>query len=518
MTRAKRTIVGVTALTAMSASHASVHALELAPPETKAYEQGTKTPGGPDGAVPVSPAPSEEAPSSGGAAGPAATEGETARTTDAVIAVTPRETLVAISPSADLEMPGSVEADLDELYDPARLAVSSGPRPLFPGLAYPGRAGAEGWRDELEEKHGLRLAASYNQLYQHANNTLPIADGSTALGYWWSFDVLWAAVNPGTDRQGRFVLRVAQRDPFGGRTVPAAFGLSSLGSAWSNYEFTSWGGVRIEDMFWEQQIGREFSFRVGNLIAAAVYNFSRFKDARTSFTASPFAFHEVIPIPTFGFGASFRWSPANTGMYVVGTLNDMNGEPAGNRLDWSTVGKGQFFYGLEVGKRWHRADGTFDHLHVNVFHASRRSTRQADIAPNEAGWGFRVYGEKQWDKLVLFGGYTYNSAVGGGISTTVQEQVGTIGLAYMHPFDIRGEAALGFMVVKPFKDILDPFENIIPIPSFTPRTQYGFEPYWRIQLTPGLSLTPGAQFIFNPSFNPFVNSIVVPHLKFRFVL
>ncbi|MGS4947269.1 carbohydrate porin [Meridianimarinicoccus sp. RP-17] len=307
-------------------------------------------------------------------------------------------------------------------------------------------------------------------------------------------------------------MRIGWRDSIGTNAIPAQFGGLNLGANWSNYEFTTWDGhTRVEDLFWEQQLGPNFSFRIGNMIPTAVYNFSRFKDARVSFTASPFAFHDMIPQPTFGLGASFRWTPAprtDPGVYVVGTINDMNGEPAANGFDWSTVEEGQFFYGLEVGKRWRRENGEFDHLHVNLFYADERSTRNPDVAPNAAGWGFRVYGEKQMGRIVGFGGYTYNTAEGGGISSTLHQHVATAGVAYLNPLQIRGEIAVGAMYARPIKDI---------IPGLAQRDQYGFETYWRLQVTPNLSATPGVQVVYDPSFNPTVDTIIIPSFKFRVV-
>ena len=121
-----------------------------------------------------------------------------------------------------------------------------------------------------------------------------------------------------------------------GQRGPAQFGVRDIGSIWSNYEFTSWNqGFRIEDLFWEQQLGPAFSFRIGNQGPQSVFNFFRFKDARTGFTSSPLAFNETIPYPTFGLGGSFRWQPvaSDPEVYVVGILNDMNGDPADLGLD-----------------------------------------------------------------------------------------------------------------------------------------------------------------------------------------
>jgi carbohydrate-selective porin OprB len=305
------------------------------------------------------------------------------------------------------------------------------------------------------------------------------------------------------------VVRGAFRGSLGDNAVPAVFGLRDIGSLWSNYEWTSWNqGFRIEDLFWEQKIGSQFSFRVGNQGPQAVFNFFRFKDARTGFTASPAAFNETIPYPTFGLGASFRLRPIVTdpGVYLVGTLNDMNGDPAANGLDWSTFGKRQYFYGVELGKDWRRDNGEFDHLHLDLFYADRRSTRNPDTSPNVAGGGFKLAGEKQIGQIVAFANYVYNTAQGGGISTTVSRHTAIAGVAYLRPFDIQGEVAVSTMWARSFANL---------IPGVDARNQYGVETYWTIGVTPNSSLTPGIQLIFNPALNPSRDFVAVPHVKFR---
>jgi hypothetical protein len=162
----------------------------------------------------------------------------------------------------------------------------------------------------------------------------------------------------------------------------------------------------------------------------------------------------------------------------------------------------------EIGYRWRRPNSEFDHLHLDLFYADKRSTRSPDIAPNKAGGGFRVYGEKQLGKLVGIGGYTYNTANGGGISTTFSQQALTAGAAYLNPLNVRGEIGAGFIWSRPFNNIL---------PGSGQRDQQGFETYWRLLLTPNMTVTPGIQFIFNPSFNPTVDHMTVPSIKFRVV-
>ena len=397
--------------------------------------------------------------------------------------------------------PTDIETDLDESF--------AKPGAIFPNVTLPGRLQYEAFKERLWENYGLRFAFSYQQLSQYASARLPFATSDVALGGWGAAELFWTPIDRGGDFEGGVGFSYAYRGQISGDPVPAVFGATVLGSIWSNYEWTSWdNGARVENLFWEQWITRSFNFRVGNQGAQAVYNFSRFKDARTSFTASPFAFQEQIPYPTFGFGVATTWRPnQTTGPYVVGTINDMNGDPAALGLNWNTFfDERQYFYGAEFGYRWTRPNGEFDHIHIDLFYADERITRDPNVLPNEAGGGFRIYGEKQMGNVVAFAGFTHNTARGGGISTTFAENTLTGGLAYLNPFGIRGEAAFGAVWSEPLEDLF---------PGFEARDQYGFDAYWRIQLTPNSTVTPGLQVVFDPSFNPAEDVIVIPAFKFR---
>ena len=318
---------------------------------------------------------------------------------------------------------------------------------LFPGLAFPFRDQLSEVRQKALDQYGITFGASYQQLFQYSTATVPGARHDTALGTWAVTSLTWSPIDRGGNNQGMFVFRWAYRASLGDNAVPAVFGPADQGSLWSDYEFTSWNqGAWVEDLFWEQRLGPQFSFRVSNMGPQAVFNFFRFKDARTGFKASPFAFNETIPYPTFGLGASFRWLPSLPSVpdvYVVGTINDMKGDPAALGIDWSTFGKGQYFYGLEIGKDWRRTNGEFDHIHIDLFYADKRSTRNPDTTPNVAGGGFKIVGEKQFGPWVAFANYTYNTAEGGGISTTFSRDMATTGMAYLRPFGIQGEIAAG---------------------------------------------------------------------------
>ena len=400
----------------------------------------------------------------------------------------------------------------EALYDPDQgepQALLPEPREvLFPGLGLPAEAQRLAFRERLYDQYGLTYAVSYQQLNQYATRTLPGVVQNWAIGGWAHPSVTWTPLDRGGDYQGSLVLRAGWRGPIGDNPWPAPFGPANLGSAWSAYEFTSWNDhFEIEDLFWEQRIGPTFSFRVGNQGPQATINTFRFKDARTSFTASPLAFSETIPYPAFGAGLSFRWRPIEgSGLFMNGVLNDMNGNPSQGSLNWSHLQLGQLFGGIEVGKQWRRAGGEYDQLALDVFHAGTRSIFSPNTTPNKAGGGFKILGEKQWSRIVGFAAYTYNTAQGGGISTTFSGNTSVAGVALLRPFGIVGEAAAAGMWSLPFKNIL---------PGSGQRAQYGMETYWNIAVTPNSTITPGIQLIFNPSFNPTVNFIAVPDVKFR---
>jgi len=400
----------------------------------------------------------------------------------------------------------------EALYDPDQgdpQALLPEPREVvFPGLGFPAEAERLAFRQRLYDQYGLTYALSYQQLNQYATQTLPSVRQNWAIGGWAAPSLTWTPLDRGGDYQGSLVFRPGWRGPIGDNPWPAPFGPANLGSAWSAYEFTSWNDhFEIEDLFWEQRIGPTFSFRVGNQGPQATINTFRFKDARTSFTASPLAFSETIPYPAFGAGLSFRWRPiAGNGMFINGVLNDMNGNPSQGSLNWSHLQLGQLFGGVEFGQQWRRENGEYDQLALDVFHAGTRSIFNPNTTANKAGAGFKILGEKQWGRVVGFAAYTYNTAQGGGISTTFSGNTAVAGAALLRPFGIVGEAAVAGMWSLPFKNIF---------PGSGQRAQYGMETYWNIALTPNSTITPGIQLIFNPSFNPTVDFMAVPDVKFR---
>jgi hypothetical protein len=93
------------------------------------------------------------------------------------------------------------------------------------------------------------------------------------------------------------------------------------------------------------------------------------------------------------------------------------------------------------------------------------------------------------------------------IGATLGGHTITAGGAFLQPLGVRGELGLGFVWMQPVSDPLLGTPN--------PRDQYGLETYWKLLVTPDLWVTPGVQFIINPSRNKSTDFVAIPQLKFR---
>jgi hypothetical protein len=357
------------------------------------------------------------------------------------------------------------------------------------------------WKEDIYEEYGVKLGFSYQTLYQQASDTLTGEDEAWA--GWALLEGKWEVFNRGKDFEGSLVATLDWRHTLGGKEEPAFWGVLDVGSQWPTdlgyIEWDPWVPVA----YWEQWFTKDrFVVRLGQQNVAQIYDFFRFKDLRVAFSGTPFnAPATVMPLPGPGLGAAFElWPIKDSTLYVVGTVNDMNFETEEWTWDDAVRDK-DFFYGLEVGYNWARAPGDFDHLHVNLFYADKPDENPLPPFPSEAGWGFKVLGEKQMGRFVGFGSYTYNTAEGGAFGVTFARHLTTAGLAVLKPFGLRGEIGLGTSWAQPKNDNL--------------QSQYGVEGYWKLLVLPNLWVTPGVQVIFDPTFNPQEDTVTIGQIKAR---
>lgn len=357
-------------------------------------------------------------------------------------------------------------------------------------------------KKNVSRRYGLKLGISYQSLYQRATESLTETD--TAWGGWFVFEAAWTAVNRGEDWQGKFVVTVDGRHAINpsSNTIPGLF-MFDVGSLWAtDAAFFDWN-LYPAVFFWEQTVKKEeFAFRLGQQGALSVIDPFRFQDVRSAFTGSAATSPVgLIPVASSGLGISGKWWPfAESGLYVSAVVNDINA-PSGE-IDWSgLLDEGEVFAGGEVGYTWFREKNDFDHTHLTVWYADEVSTAPW---PTESGWGIKVHGSKQWNHVVGFGDYGYNTVEGGGLGVTVIQQAVNLGVAQLRPLSVEGELALVASWAEPTDDDL--------------RDQWGLEAYWKLLVFSNLWISPGVQYLVDPTFNTVIDSLAIYQVKLSLFL
>ncbi len=420
-------------------------------------------------------------------------------------------------------IPTDVEPDLDASFPTPGSIFGA----LIPGKYFD-------WKVKLLEKSGIKLGVSYQVLFQGVPQSQTVTESSTnsGLGGIFLIETQWH-FNRGKDYEGGITASLDWRMALGSNNIMPGRLFSDVGSGIGvDGAFLPWDPYPSV-LFWEQHLKKDrFWFRIGQISPLTMMDFFRYKDARTSFTSTvntnPVG---SIPHHPSSFGVGFSWHPVKgSSLYVNGILNDLNVEIG--KMDWGLLfDYGQFYTALEIGKHWRRAPGDFDHAHIMFFYADKKSTSGVEVNdqfipfPSSAGWGVKLAGEKQWNKLVGFANYTYNTAIGGGLNVFTSSQHSlTAGLGYNNLAHITGE--LGFMVnlSKPLESWLNSINNPQNMSDFLLTQvwtvardvpQFSTEIYWRILVLKQLWVTPGFQAFINPTYNIRTDFIIAPHIKAR---
>ena len=440
----------------------------------------------------------------------------------------PKRDTVIRNPDANQEpvLPYSVDADLINSFPPPNGSILN--RTLIPSKYFD-------WKTKLQEKTGFRFAISYTAMAMGVPQSHVAVDSfiNSAIGGIMQIEAQWH-FNRGKDYEGGITAVLDWRHALGSNNRMPGTLIKEVGSGIGvDAAFLPWDPY-TSVLYWQQYLKKDrFWFRIGQTNPALMMDFFRYKDPRVSFTSTVNTGPVTsIPLHPSSLGFGFNWYPkkGSKDLYVAGVLNDLNVEIG--KVNWGSLFRyGEFYAALEIGKNWRRSPGNFDHLHIMFFYADRKSTAGRKIDdqfipfPTSAGWGFKVAGEKQWNKLVAFANYTYNTAAGGGLSifTNMQHSI-TAGMGYNRPANIRGE--IGFMVNlsslqearrNMFNDPQNMSEFLLSRVVVGARDvpQFSSEIYWRILLMKQLWVTPGVQAFVNPTFNFRADFIVVPAIKAR---
>ena len=412
-------------------------------------------------------------------------------------------------------IPTDIEADLDNSFpEPGAVLGNFIPRKWF------------NWKSDLYDKTGLKLGASYQMLYTSSSITggtlsqaAPGQEPNNGLGGWVQFEAQWKLFNKDKAWEGSINFAIDGRHRLAGDVIPGElyfesgtqFAIDAMYLPWDPY---------FAILFYEQHFKNDkFWVRAGHIAPAAVLDFFRFKDARVSFTGPQLVFPLTsIPYAAPGLGMAFKWSiPNGKGLYLSGAFSDLNADPG--EFNWTSLfDYGEVFAGVEIGKNWLRSKSDFDHLHLMLFYADERSSTPAPFV-TESGWGFKVHGSKQWNDIVAFANYTYNTVQGGGFGIfTMSDHSANLGLVRLDPFKIKGEIGGALSMGNPMSEWVGKIESIFGPGSIRAEAQFNAEAYWRILLLKQLWVTPGIQLHLNPTYNPTQDTMWAPYIKARFFI
>lgn len=389
------------------------------------------------------------------------------------------------------------------------------------------------WKTDLYERIGLKLGFSYAVAAIGVPKSQVVSENATNIGAGGAYlvELQWKLFNKDDNYEGSITTAFDGRHGFGSILPGELF--SETGSIWGlDATFLPWDPY-FTTLFWEQHLKKgRFWFRIGNIQSAGVLDFFRFKDGRVSFTSPNLtAPVHVIPFTVPSLGFAFNWKPVDdSSFYIAGAVQDINNRPGD--FDWSLLFEyGEVFAGLEFGKHWFRGPGDFDQAHILIFYADKVSSAGATIQdqfiplPTKSGWGIKFHGTKQWNKLIAFANYTYNTAEGGigGALTNASHNL-NLGIARIQPFNVQGEFGASISFADPNSNRVRAINNPENPSEFLfshvygqarDEVQYGGEVYWRILLFPDLWVTPGAQLMFNPTFNTRSDILFAPQIKAR---
>lgn len=187
---------------------------------------------------------------------------------------------------------------------------------------------------------------------------------------------------------------------------------------------------------------------------------------------------------TIGLGLRATWH--GDGWFVQGMMVDAQAQKA--YLDFDSLGKGRFLWGVELGYRPARPTGDTS---ISLMPYRIDSTNSLT---HETGWvaAFtQEFGEEA--EYALFGRYTWRNG-GEGVTPEMEGEAlplrrgGFLGVAWNRPLHREGDRiAAAFMHGTPADHKrAQGYDD-----------QYGLEIYWKVGVTPWLLITPDVQFVRN---------------------
>ncbi len=370
-----------------------------------------------------------------------------------------------------LSGPSSVGAELepgDGLTDPQYR--SDFPRNIAPNWF--------AWKDRLAE-NGFRFNIDYLALGQTTNADLGEAEAAGGIARFYGS---WQA-----SELGSLTFKIEDRHSYTD-VAPQFLGLDGGALSITGTAFND-SGLLLTNLFWTQRAeDGAWTLQVGQIDVTDFVDIYGLVSPYSGFQNLAFNTNPTINTPNQGLGIAGGLK-LSSNLYAVASIADANADPSDP--DFDVFSDGNLFKSLELGYTSAFDRIYFDNVHLTLWHAdaAEDGSRAEDYgAAFSAAWFvgntwmpfFRAGASKGTAAL-------YDRSVSTGIGYYGRNtDLAGLGLNWAEARGIDGD-------------------------------QFTLEAFYRFSISPGLQITPSAQFISNPLLNPDQDSIALFSLRTRIV-
>jgi len=342
------------------------------------------------------------------------------------------------------------------------------------------------------DEYGFSLAADYNLLYQHLNNSQ--SDDDAAAGGVIRLYGTWTPFNDNSIDNGKLVFKVEQRHRLGTDLPPQVL-LPAAGIAGiSGPTFSNTKGL-LTNFYWTQSFANNrFALNVGVVDITDYTDVYGLVNSWTEFNNLAFSTNPTIPAPSQGLGLAMRWM-FTPNFYVIGGIADANGDPH-NPEDFfdSFFNESEFFKHIEIGHIGSWENRFVDNTHITLWQVDSREKFGIDD-----GWGVALSWSHQFGEWLPFIRAGYSDGGGSLVDRSISSGVG-------YTLNERGDY-IGFGANWGQSTATSTADNNI--------NQYTFETYYKLQLLNHLQIVPSVQYVSNPAFDPTEDHLWVFAIRMR---
>ena len=349
---------------------------------------------------------------------------------------------------------------------------------------------------KVNEGYGLRYGINYTAVYLTASDGIADESETSSASGIIDIPVSWTPVGRESGNTGTLGFKFENRHVYGSNAVAPMFLGFETGSILLPATKANEFSFRFTEFWWQQALLQQrLHFVVGKVDPTNYYTFHGLIHPFMNFFGYGSSVSPSANWPNQGFGVMASGLPTKN-LYITAGLHDAGGDPfksgevfylGDNFFD------GKFFKAVEVGYVPSFAERYFRKISVTYWHSDAfEGSEEGQGVAFASHWFFK-------DRYIPFLLAGFSDGKGANVLAK-QIVAGGIG------FRFKSHDILGLTL------------NWTNPPDSSLRDQYTAEAYYRFYLTEHLEVTPDLQWVYHPSLNPSVTSLLYFGLRMRATL